>query len=392
MPNKRLLILDDDTDVARTIALLARHTGFEIKAAEDANQFFSLIDAWAPSHVVVDLVMPVTDGVEILRRLAAIQCRARVIVTSGIGERVLDLARRNAVARGLDIAGILPKPFEAVLLRALLAEPAGECRPGAQQRQPDARLTREDFERGLRNDEFSLHYQPKLFLASGALAGFEALARWDHPVHGLLGPDAFVPIAERLGMIGRFTEAMLDKGLDWLQGMRWLRQDGCLAINISARTVMDLSLADRIADRCDARAVPRACLMLEITETDTFSDLHEASDILTRLRIKGFHLAIDDFGIGYSSLEKLSRLPFGEIKIDKFFVSQMRDSHEQRAIVETIIGLARRLGLKTAAEGVEEFSVARLLNDMGCTAAQGYFISPPLSATSVQTWLSSRNC
>jgi EAL domain-containing protein (putative c-di-GMP-specific phosphodiesterase class I) len=378
----RLLILDDDASVAMTIARIAEVAGFAVRSCWAPADFFTTLDRWQPTHLAIDLVMPALDGMEVLRQLAERGCSARVIITSGMGTKVLESAQRSAAERGLNMAGILPKPFRPQQLRELLQRNGNGGAP--------ARATAlvafslDDILTGLQGDQFVLHFQPKIDLVSGGPIGFEALARWQHPLHGVVTPDAFIPQLERSGEMSQLTYRVVNQALAWLAAAP---SSLSVAVNISARDLSDLSLADWLAQECFDCGVEPGRLVLELTETGAMQDPTLALDVLTRLRIKGFQLGIDDFGTGYSSMVQLSRMPFSEMKIDRSFVGSMRNSEEARKIVAATVSLGRSLGLTTVAEGVEDAATVELLHELGCEQAQGYHFGRPMDAEAARAWL-----
>lgn len=394
-PAGQLLILDDDPAVGITIGAIAETVNFEARSATRAEDFFRILDEWIPTHIVLDLVMPDVDGIEAMRRLGEMRCRAAIIITSGMGSRVLDAARRAAVERGLSIAGVLFKPFTPAALRALLtkgpaAKEIARETHHAERARPSQDEPREIAEKELAawldSRELRVFYQPKIECATGALAGFEALVRWNRPGGGTIAPDLFVPLAERADLIDRLTDQVLDRGLEWLAAS-FLDSAVLLSLNLSARSLGDMELANRIAAACREHAIDPARIVLEITETSAMTDPLATLDILTRFRIKGFHLSIDDFGVGYSSLPRLARLPFSELKIDKMFVISAQESQESRNIVQAIIGLAHSLGIRVSAEGVEDEWTLGFLKTAGCDLAQGYFIGGPMDGEAVPDWV-----
>ncbi|HEY1738565.1 MAG TPA: bifunctional diguanylate cyclase/phosphodiesterase, partial [Acidimicrobiia bacterium] len=239
------------------------------------------------------------------------------------------------------------------------------------------------------NHGLVLHYQPKVEIATGRVIGVEALVRWPHEHEGLIPPDEFVPIAERTGLIGPMTEFVLRTALD--QCKAWERSGHALsvAVNLSARSLLDSDLVGDIARALSESGVDPSKLVLEITETSVMSDAEYAMRVLNRLSAMGVTLAIDDFGTGYSSLSYLKRLPVNEVKIDKSFVLNMHDDENDAVIVRSIIDLGRNLGLRVVAEGVETTNAWDALREMGCDIAQGYFVSRPLPAAQLTSWLES---
>jgi EAL domain-containing protein (putative c-di-GMP-specific phosphodiesterase class I) len=395
---QRLLILDDDVAVCELIRHIAEPAGFATRTTLEPADFFREIEAWSPSHVALDLVMPAMDGVQVLAHLAERGCRARIVITSGVGSRVLGAAGRAGTEHGLDIAGVLAKPFSPAALRDLLsAKPAaGGASPGAARSSPAPAGGFEVDERNLgqaiARRELVVVYQPKIRCADRALAGFEALVRWMHPEWGVIPPDRFIPFAERHGVIDAITESVLDQSLGWLAGAfpSGAGLAPSLAVNISARSLGDMDLIERISARCRSHGIEHARLTFELTESSAMQDPVKSLDLLTRLRVRGFALSIDDFGTGFSSMVQLARLPFSEIKVDKSFVMESQTSAESRAVVRSIVDLGHSLGLTTTAEGVESEAILTYLRSIGCDLAQGYHIARPMTAEAVQRWLPAR--
>ena len=241
------------------------------------------------------------------------------------------------------------------------------------------------FERALINHRLHMVYQPKVSLTDGSLTRVEALVRWDDPKLGPVPPSRFVPLAERYGLIDQLTHwgltTTLRQWLDWqAKGI-----DTCIAFNISALSLEQLDFPDLVERMCRALEVPTDRLVLELTEGAT-QPLVKLMDTLTRFRIKGIGLAMDDFGVGYSTLMQLRQLPFTEIKIDRFFVNDAVTSADSRAIVESIIRLAHSLDLTVTAEGVETEDQFGLLRGLGCDVAQGYWIARPLEPELLGQW------
>ncbi|MEX2333937.1 MAG: EAL domain-containing protein, partial [Pseudohongiella sp.] len=261
-------------------------------------------------------------------------------------------------------------------------------------------ISREDLLNALHNQEITLVYQPKINCRTGLLAGFEALARWNHPGLGPVGPDRFIPLAERYGLIDQLTDSVMVQSLRWLSHLprqldespefdylrRRLREI-TLSINISASSLNDVDLFERMDEYCQSMGIRPDRIIFELTESCAMEDPISSLDILTRLRMKGFHLSIDDFGTGYSSMLQLARLPFSEIKIDKSFVMTAAESKESRTVIKTIIDLGHGLGLYTSAEGIESEETLEYLRTIGCDLAQGYAIARPMTPASVLDWL-----
>jgi len=236
-------------------------------------------------------------------------------------------------------------------------------------------------------DQLLLHYQPEIDFTTRRVRGVEALARWQHPEHGFIPPDQFIPSAEQTGLIKPLTRWVLDVALRQCEAWRraGIRLD--MAVNLSARNLHDPQLPDQVAELLKTYGVAPTVLKLEITESAIMADAGRAMDILTRLRDIGVRLSIDDFGTGYSSLGYLDRLPVDEVKIDRSFTMDLLGNGNGAMIVPCTIDLGHRLGLRVVAEGVEDQEVWDRLAALGCDAAQGYHMSRPLPAEALAHWL-----
>ena len=244
-----------------------------------------------------------------------------------------------------------------------------------------------DLRRAIDEGELSLCYQPKVDLRNGTTIGAEALARWTHPEHGFVPPDEFIEVAEETGLIEPLTKWVVKTALE--QIVTWNRQGVVLAvsINLSAKSLHDENLPVILSEAVKAHNVPHWQLVLEITESAIMVDAGRAMAVLEQLAGMGFSLSIDDFGTGYSSLGYLSRMPVHELKIDRTFVMDMIDDHNNGVIVRSTIDLAHNLGLKVVAEGIETEGHIAKLEALGCDVGQGYLISKPLTPEAFGEWL-----
>jgi diguanylate cyclase len=239
----------------------------------------------------------------------------------------------------------------------------------------------------LTNNELVLHYQPQLDLTDGCVRSVEALIRWHHPKHGLLAPDAFLPVAEQTGLMDPLTDWVIAEALR--QMAEW---DGAgvhlsVSVNVSARNLTHATFTNRVLDALASSTVASQRLMLEITETALFTDLEKATDTLRRLRATGIPISLDDFGQGQTSLGFLARLPITELKIDRTFVGTMDTDISNNAIVRSVVEMAHNLGMRVVAEGAENEPVLNGLQAMGCDIVQGYVIARPMPAPELWPWL-----
>jgi EAL domain-containing protein (putative c-di-GMP-specific phosphodiesterase class I) len=235
-----------------------------------------------------------------------------------------------------------------------------------------------------------LYYQPKVDAASGNMVGVEALLRWQHPVHGFVPPDRFIPMAESMGTIGPLTIWVLETALRQWRTWQDLGRRVPIAVNLSMRTLHDQTLPTTVAELMARYNVPHGQLTLEITEGALMAEPARALDVLTQLAALGVNVSIDDFGTGYSSLGYLRRLPVNEVKIDKSFVKGMANDAKDVAIVRAILVMAHALNLVVVAEGVEDEATQILLGDLDCDTLQGYYFSRPVPARDLMIWVEHR--
>jgi diguanylate cyclase (GGDEF)-like protein len=249
-----------------------------------------------------------------------------------------------------------------------------------------------DLRRAIEQEEFVVHYQPIVRLDDGEVWRIEALVRWDHPERGLLDPDEFVPVAEESGLVVPMGEQVLEQACR--RAVEWQRQFPrstplVMCVNLSARQLSRLALVETVERVLGESGMEGSYLSLDVTETAYVSTLEQNTAVLDRLKAMGVEISIDDFGTIYSSLSYLKRLPANAIKIDKSFVKGLGGEVEDTAIVRMIIGLAHTLGMEVIAEGVESEEQARLLKEMGCDFAQGYYFAQPLPPEEIPALLSS---
>jgi EAL domain-containing protein (putative c-di-GMP-specific phosphodiesterase class I) len=289
-------------------------------------------------------------------------------------------------AFGVNLLGTIEKPATRQKLEALIRLHKSPATP-----QPVAvnvAVSEADISDALAARLFEPVFQPKVDVATGSLMGVEALARWHHPKQGVVGPYAFIPALEANRRIDELTWIMLDKAAAACHNWRAGGLDITVAVNLSLGSLTQVGLADRITERVIAQDLAPKYMTLEVTETVAMADIARALENITRLRLRGFGLSIDDYGTGYSSLQQLSRIPFTELKIDQSFVLRAIERDSCRVIVESSLEIARKLGLQAVAEGVETRAGWEMLKAMGCDAAQGYFVARPMPAAQIAGWAS----
>lgn len=384
---KRLLVIDDEIDVAATICMMAAAADCDTDHTDDADIFLDKVASWSPTHIAVDLQLADRDGIEVIHRLAKSGCKAAVIIVSGLGGRILDSAARAATENGLRLAGTLSKPFSRSALRALLAADAQGLPRGrtVQAKDVPPAVTESQLRDALQADSFVTFFQPKIACSDGRLVGFECLARWPQSDGSMIPPDQFIGLAEQTGQIDALTRSLYQYALSALP--RQARDDHLkIALNLSPINLSDESFPRWLLDQCEEQQVAPSQIILEVTETASMDNPLALLESLTQFRIRGFQLSIDDFGVGYSSLVQLARLPFSELKIDQMFVKTLGESEESRKIVTAVIGLGKSLGLNVVAEGVEDGRALEFLHSHGCDEAQGYYIARPMDHLAASAW------
>jgi EAL domain-containing protein (putative c-di-GMP-specific phosphodiesterase class I) len=244
-----------------------------------------------------------------------------------------------------------------------------------------------ELRHAIERDGLDLFYQPQISANDRRVCGLEALLRWDHPVHGFITPDEFIPMAERNRMTKQLTQWVLRRAFQDCAQWRKQGYDFTVSINLSARDMHDSDLPNIISGVAAAAGIEPGWIILEITEGSLMTEPESALEIIRQLHQMGYHFSIDDFGTGYSSLAYLRKMPLMELKIDKSFVMDILSSENDTAIVKATISLAHNLGIKVVAEGVESQAIMDVLMTYGCDIAQGYFFSKPLSVAKLADWL-----
>ena len=384
----RIVVIDDDRVVGEIVSALAKAMGLRCDVTRTPEEFFDRIGP-ETSLILLDLVMPEMDGIEILRSLGERNCKARIVLMSGINIRVIETAKKLAQSLGLSVVGHLQKPFPISQLQELLSANIAPEEPVDRISEPKITIPDEDLHRALDRNEFLLYYQPQISMTTGAVTGFEALSRWQHPELGLVYPDHFISRIESLGLMERFGWITAERALKEVKEFSGpIGFHPRLAINISVSSLRDLKFPDIFMNLASKYDFPAERIVLEITESGLMEFSH-ALDVLTRLRMRNFQLSIDDFGTGYSMMRQLQNVPAIELKIDKMFVQNMHVNHADLVMVEKIIEMGHDLEMEVTAEGVETEEQFRLLREKGCDGVQGFLFSHALPPAEMMRWLDS---
>ena len=382
-----ILLLDDDPLQLKLLARQLNGAGYDqvVGCTNAATALKALTDPGRSIGLIfLDLNMPGVDGVAFLRLLAEQHCTAGVVLVSGEDERLVETAVRLGESHHLHVLGALPKPVWTAELRALLARwsSAVETAPTTHRV-----YTPEEVFTAITQGELVNYYQPVVSVETGAVVGVEALVRWRHPQDGLVLPGAFIDLAEAHGFINELTQGVMTEALGHAGAWREAGHIMAMAINVYMGNLDHLDFFDRLLAAADDSRVPPASIVLEVAESHLALATRSAMEIVSRLRLKRVTMCIDDFGLGQSSLAQLRDLPFNEIKIDGSFVHGACTNATLDVILASSLKMAKHLGMRTVAEGVEDRSDWDWLRDRGCDHAQGFFIGRPMPGADLPRWI-----
>ena len=369
------------------VSAAAHALGFQCTVTTDSITFMEHLTP-ETTLVVLDLVMPGLDGIELLRLLGKRKCKAGIVLMSGVSKRTIESAAQYAQVLGLTIIGHLQKPFrieelEQVLQRTHGPEPLPLVHP-----YPQFTIQKKDLQAAIHLEEFVVYYQPQIDIPSGHAVGVEALVRWRHPKQGLIFPDRFINRMEKFGLVDELCWIVGNCAMSDVKTFKSDKETKfTLSLNASVDSLRAVNFPDTLTSIAEAHGVSPEDLTIEITETGLIKELSTTLGTLTRLRMNGVKLSIDDFGIGYATMQQFKRIPATELKIDKSFVQEMVCSQKDRVVVQKIIEMGQELGMRVIGEGVETQEQLELLRSYGCNSAQGYLFSRPIPANELLGWL-----
>jgi EAL domain-containing protein (putative c-di-GMP-specific phosphodiesterase class I) len=386
---ERGVMVVDDSSVHRFSAdACLRAFGIDhIYEAGDGRAALQLLDKLPtpPAVLLLDLEMPVMDGVEVLQHLASAPMPPAVVLASSSDEVLIGTVATMAEAMGICLLGAFRKPVDAsAMLTALCRYSPGDLL--SIPAEPETSLELAQLRKALEERRLEVYYQPKIQLDTGKLAGVEALARWREG-GDWVSPLQFIALAEEHDLIDQLTLCLFERILEDMN--RWW-DEGCyipVAMNLSAKSLADPELANAIIQRVAAQGIPAHFLSFEITESALVVDLPPALATISRLRLKGYGISIDDYGTGFSSMQQLSRFPFSELKIDRYFVDGAPSREHLQSILKSAIDMGQRLGITTVAEGVETLAELQLLKRLGCKQAQGFLLARPMPGDKLLPWM-----
>lgn len=381
---KKIYVIDDDESIGMSLKLIASTIGYHSEYLGNMNRIRDFV-FHEEDLLFIDIYMPDLDGIEFLRHLSNQNIRSKIFLMSGFDSKLLYGAESIAKAYGLNVLGIITKPFQlSEFLNAI--KDSENYQPHKKGAVNEIFFTKDELIHGVEKDEMFLLYQPKIDLKTNQTIGFEALIRWKHPNKGVINPDNFISFAENNDYIHEITLYVIHKSLRLAKDLFKSGYKFKLAINMSASEFNDLGLPDALAKILETYRIDPSQIIIEVTETNIFNDLAKSMDTLLRLRMKGFHISIDDFGTGYSTFQQLKRVPFSELKIDRLFILDCLSNPDSAAIIKSTIDLAHKLGIQVVAEGIENEQIKQFLIDNNCDIGQGFYFSKPLYPNEILKW------
>jgi EAL domain-containing protein (putative c-di-GMP-specific phosphodiesterase class I)/ActR/RegA family two-component response regulator len=389
-----ILLIDDDPFYSQLAVEVLNNLGFE--AVSVANDGTTGLDCLTKENlhfdvVICDLNMPEMNGVEFIRHASKTGFDGGIILLSGENKRMLETAYGVAKTHDANILGAMAKPINPDELRETMGrmQPSGDNKRSFTPQEPITEAQLRDGIEGSANDEVLLVFQPKIEVASGKIVGVETLARWWNKDRGVLGPGAFIPLAEEKALIDDLTNTIYRKAVQ--QAADWQRQNVDLraAINFSVNSFSRQEFCDFLINTVKDFNIDPDRLLLEITETQAMSIAVNCLESIIGMRLNRFGLSIDDFGTGNSSLAQLKNIPFTELKVDRAFVTGAATNESALAILEASISLARKLEMVVVAEGVETRQDWDLVENLGVDFVQGFYCARPMSNSDLMVFMDS---
>lgn len=386
--NLHFLIAEDDEFQRHWLAVMLTKLGAQhIVEAENGLVALDILRSEQAIDIsFIDLNMPCMDGIELVRHLANGDYRTAIVLTSALGSALLFSVETMSKAYGIDLLGTFEKPATPEILQQLISQ----YRPHVQRDEGKTAIpafSLEEIQRAVQADQFEPFFQPKVELATGKVKAVEAFVRWRHPQYGVLNPAYFIPVLEASGHMEDLTWSVIARSV---AACRIWHDRGLMlsvSINLSVTSLSEPGLAEKILQHIAGHAIAPEYITFEITELMAMTDVPICLENLTRLRMKGFGLSVDDYGTAHSNLQQLLRIPFLDLKIDRSFVAGASQNGQMHIALSSSLELARKLRRNSVAVGVETREDWDLLRDLGCTYAQGFYIAKPMERDAVPGWV-----
>jgi len=391
----QVFVLDDELEVCELITEICELQDFEANYSISSADFRQQLQTHLQIDIIfLDLNMPGKDGIEIIRELADMEYPGHVILMSGFDDSVLSTAGELAAEFGLKILPSIHKPFtiETVfnVLSQFKEQNKNSNKSQIKANNPNTGFSCDNIQRWLENDHVIMHFQPQIEMATNNVIGLEALVRLQDDDGITIYPGDFIPTVEANGLnnllLSKVVEAVCRDYETHCAFLNYLN----ISINVSALDLNQLTFPDELYNRIAKSKLKSSQITIEITESKAIDQLRTGLDILARLRLKGFHLSIDDFGTGEAVLGHIRQMPYNELKIDKSFIDHVTSNQRTYSLTKDLINMAQHLGLKIVAEGIEDLDTSNALKDMGCEIAQGYYYAKPMPINQLISWIQNR--
>ncbi|RCU52467.1 EAL domain-containing protein [Corallincola holothuriorum] len=380
-----LIIEDDQFQRSLLVRMASNLFSGRISVAGNGKEALAMLDAIDdPSLILCDLNMPEMDGVEFLRTLAQREVSSHIALVSAATKDVIESVKQMAMSYGLRNVTQLRKPVHFQQLATLLTELTQ--RSIEQPVNPSLTLNDSELLSAIDNGQMQPFFQPHICAKTGRVIGAEALIRWIKPDTGMLTPDKFLNRIFQLGLTHKLTQQVLTSSIKACAEWHSQGLECHVSVNVAPSDLVELSFADMVFSLLEEHNLPANRLILEVTETEICPHLARSLDTMSRLRLNGVGVSLDDFGTGHSSMIQLLTSPFTELKIDQFFVQQMLVSGRHRAAVESSLLLAKNLNLTSVAEGVETYEHVEMLQKMGCDVLQGFHYAKAMPKQEFVSW------
>ncbi len=369
---RRIAILDDEPFMLGLLAKIAERAGFEALGFGVAQDFLDRWRDFAPNLVLLDLGLNDSDGMQILSSLAESQCTIPILIVTGFDERVAGSAANFGESIGLTMLPPLRKPFEVDEVVNILRSYASTT----------FALSSAELADAIEQKRIEVLYQPIIEFPTGALVGAESLVFWQHSAYGLIPIERFLAAADKGGLLERLLEEVTCQAFATLAATN----DMTMGIHVPVSLLLEERFADTLSVQARAAGLRTSQVVIEISEEAAMRDATTTSGIITRLRIKGFRVALDDFGLGYSSLVELHKMPVSQINIDQVFVAKASGDESARTITGAIIGLGHSLRLQVCADGINDQATFTALSEMGCDLGRGTQFGAPMTRNEFIQW------
>lgn len=388
----RVLVLEDHLFQRAIAVSLLKQLGCEavFSAASGTQALEILAKVGSVDVALCDLHMEDMDGLEFLQRAAQAELVRSVIINSSLAEDVRRAARQLIPLLGLVLLGDLGKPLQSDSMEGLLKKYLSDPHKRVDQPYASSAAEPEEVRSAMASQQMESYFQPKLNLLTGEVVGVEVLTRWNHPFRGVISPAVFMSAIESCNLLNDLFFAQLEQGV--VLQRQILKQGRLLniAFNLQPVQLTDATLVSRIKGVLARHDLSGSGITFELTENGLVDASATCLENLVRLRMIGCRLSIDDFGVGFSSLQRLCQLPFNEIKLDGEFVRALDEEPRCRVVVSSTLALGEALGMTVVAEGIETPEQCQRLIELGCTQGQGYLFARPMTKTALLGWLESK--